>query len=225
MKDLQKLTNLKHKVLLILLWIVLGLGWVRASVQDSSKKEVSLKTPVSHYEKLQVFYNKFGINLDETELPLSLFDFIKRWYHTPYRYGGKSKWGTDCSGFTGLLCDSIFGFDLPRTAYDQYDPRFHIHKSDLKEGDLVFFKIGYNYRISHVGLYLGNHKFVHAAIYGGVIISDLREPYYARWYVGASRNIEYLRETRKQLKIATQNLKQVFFETLFHTWLNQFSVQ
>lgn len=224
MIDLRILTKLHSGIIIfVLLWFVAG--HVQATVQDSSKKEISTKTPLTHYEKLQAFYNKFGINLDEAELPLAMYDFIKRWYHTPYRYGGKSKWGTDCSGFTGLLCDSIFGFDLPRTAYDQYDPRFHVPKSDLKEGDLVFFKIGYNYRISHVGLYLGNHKFVHAAIYGGVIISDLREPYYARWYVGASRNIEYLRETRKQLKITVQNLKQAFFETSLHTWLNAFNAQ
>jgi lipoprotein Spr len=85
-----------------------------------------------------------------------------------------------------------------------------VNKSDLKEGDLVFFKIGWNRLISHVGLYLGNHKFVHAAIWGGVIISDLREPYYARWYVAASRNIPYLRKMKSYGKEIKKIAIQVF---------------
>jgi lipoprotein Spr len=175
---------------------------------------LEIKKPKTRFEILKEFYwNKFQIDLNDSENDIELYAFIKRWYHTRYMYGGKSKWGTDCSGFTGLLCDSLYGFDLPRTAYDQYNPRFHVNKSDLKEGDLVFFKIGWNQRISHVGLYLGNHKFVHAAILGGVIISDLREPYYARWYYAASRNIEYL----KNLKSYGKKFKKIAIE-IFNQW-------
>ncbi len=169
------------------------------------------KKPKTRFEILKEFYwNKFQIDLNEAESDIELYAFIKRWYHTRYVLGGKSKWGTDCSGFTGLLCDSLYGFDLPRTAYDQYDPRFHVNKSDLKEGDLVFFKIGWNRYISHVGLYLGNHKFVHAAVWGGVIISDLREPYYARWYYAASRNIQYLKQIKSKGKEIKKIAIQVF---------------
>lgn len=170
-----------------------------------------VKKNKTRFEILKEFYwNRFQIDLNDSENDIELYAFIKRWYNTRYMYGGKSKWGTDCSGFTGLLCDSLYGFDLPRTAYDQYDPRFHVNKSDLKEGDLVFFKIGWNRLISHVGLYLGNHKFVHAAIWGGVIISDLREPYYARWYVAASRNIPYLRQIKSKGKDLKKIAIQVF---------------
>ncbi len=190
------------RLLIILFLFILTATQIKAEPLDSS----FTKKAKTRFEILKEFYwSKFQIDLNESENDIELYSFIKRWYHTRYMYGGKSKWGTDCSGFTGLLCDSLYGFDLARTAYDQYDPRFHVNKSDLKEGDLVFFKIGWNRFISHVGLYLGNHKFVHAAIWGGVIISDLREPYYARWYYSASRNIPYL----KTIKSKGKDLKKV----------------
>ncbi len=191
-------------IIILLLFTVFSL---KSEPLDSSYTQ---KTK-SQYEILKEFYwKKFQISIDDSENDIEFYAFIKRWYHTRYMLGGKSKKGIDCSGFTGLLCDSLYGFDLPRTAYAQYDPRFHVNKSDLKEGDLVFFKIGWHRYISHVGLYLGNHKFVHAAIWGGVIISDLREPYYARWYYAASRNISFLRNLKSKTKIIKKVAIQIF---------------
>lgn len=191
--------------------IIISLFFSTFSVYAGKLDSLYLKKSKTQFEILKEFYwSRFQIDLNDSEHDIELYAFIKRWYNTRYVYGGKSKWGTDCSGFTGLLCDSLYGFDLPRTAYDQYDPRFHVNKSDLKEGDLVFFKIGWNRWISHVGLYLGNHKFVHAAIWGGVIISDLREPYYARWYYAASRNIPYLRNIKSKGKELKKIAIQIF---------------
>jgi lipoprotein Spr len=79
----------------------------------------------------------------------------------------------------------VYGIDVPRTAKEQYDFSTHIKDEDLQEGDLVFFKSGH--RISHVGLYLVNNKFVNASTSGGVTISDLNDTYWSKKYAGAGR--------------------------------------
>jgi cell wall-associated NlpC family hydrolase len=114
-----------------------------------------------------------------------LLAFLEDWYGTRYRYGGQTKAGVDCSGFTGLLASQIFGVQIPRTSMAQYQFAQRIEASDLREGDLVFFNTRGS--VSHVGVYLCNQKFVHASTSGGVMISDLQEPYYKKRWVGAGR--------------------------------------
>ena len=117
-----------------------------------------------------------------------LLDFMDEWYGVPYRYGGSGKSGIDCSAFTcELLADVYQVDDLPRISRDQYKESRRIPKSQLKEGDLVFFHtLGKGHTVTHVGVYLYNNRFIHASI-AGVQISDLSEGYYARHFVGAGR--------------------------------------
>jgi cell wall-associated NlpC family hydrolase len=115
-----------------------------------------------------------------------LFDFIEDWYGTPYRFGGSSKDGIDCSAFAGNLIATVFGVGLPRMAKDQYKVCRRVSKTEMEEGDLVFFHTTRK-GISHVGVYLGNNKFVHASLNYGVTISDLGDGYYARKLVAAGR--------------------------------------
>lgn len=131
---------------------------------------------------------KYAILLDqpvEYLTNLSLLKYIEDWYGTRYRYGGNTKQGVDCSGFTCNLSNSVFGKTLPRTARQQYDAAQKIPVQYLQEGDLVFFNTRGG--ISHVGIYLANNKFVHASTSSGVIISDLNEEYYRKRFVGAGR--------------------------------------
>lgn len=117
----------------------------------------------------------------------SLYGFIKEWYGTPYRLGGTSKKAIDCSAFTRELLGQVYGSDLQRTAAMQYDMSKKIRsKSELKEGDLVFFSIK-SKRITHVGVYLGEGKFVHASSSRGVMISELSQNYWTRYYAGGGR--------------------------------------
>ncbi len=95
------------------------------------------------------------------------------------------KKGIDCSAFTCLFMDSVYGISLPRTARSQYTTGTHINKSQLKQGDLVFFNTTGG--ISHVGVYLNNNKFVHASTSSGVMISDLDDLYFKKRYVGCRR--------------------------------------
>lgn len=116
---------------------------------------------------------------------LSLLQQIDHWWGTRYCLGGSDENCIDCSAFTQAMLYSVYNTEVPRTAKEQYDFSRHINDTDLQEGDLVFFKSGRN--ISHVGLYVGNYKFVHASTSGGVTISDLNDNYWGKKYAGAGR--------------------------------------
>jgi lipoprotein Spr len=114
-----------------------------------------------------------------------LYRFIDSWWGTPYRMGGTTQKGVDCSAFVKTLESVIYGTNLPRTAREQKSGCSIITGSDLKEGDLVFFNTRGG--VSHVGVYLTNNKFVHASTSGGVTISDLYDSYWHSRFLGAGR--------------------------------------
>lgn len=116
---------------------------------------------------------------------LSLYKLIDDWWGTPYRIGGLTKKGVDCSAFVQNLVTNVYGEALPRTAQEQKSISREISREELREGDLVFFNTRGG--VSHVGVYLHNNKFVHASTSGGVMISDLGEPYWQKRFVAAGR--------------------------------------
>lgn len=116
----------------------------------------------------------------------SLYTFIEEWYGTPYRFGGTGRNGIDCSAFTRQLYEDVYSMDILRTSIEQFASAFFIRRDELKEGDLVFFKI-HGKRISHVGVYLYDGKFVHASVSQGVVISDLNDVYWTKYYAGGGR--------------------------------------
>ncbi|ANI90599.1 hypothetical protein A9P82_03910 [Arachidicoccus ginsenosidimutans] len=119
-----------------------------------------------------------------TNVPL--MEEIDSWYGIPYLYGGNSKDGIDCSAFAKMLLKDIYDEQVPRTSEEQYEHSKRIAKNDLREGDLVFFHTSRGARITHVGVYLQNNKFVHASS-SGVMISDLNDDYWQKTYRGAGR--------------------------------------
>lgn len=115
---------------------------------------------------------------------IKLFQLIDEWYGTRYALGGSSKSGIDCSAFVQVLYSNLFNIPMPRTAKEQYKATHNIARSEIKQGDLVFFNtIG---GVSHVGMYLQNNKFVHASS-SGVTISDLDDDYWAKRFISAGR--------------------------------------
>lgn len=124
------------------------------------------------------------------EIVKGLFDSVEEWMGTPYVYGGNSKNGIDCSAFVMNVFKKVFNYNLPRTVRDQKNVGTFV-KGTLQPGDLVFFKISGT--ISHIGIYVFDNKFIHAASAGpqvGVIKSSLNEKYYKQRYVYAKRIIE-----------------------------------
>lgn len=125
------------------------------------------------------------LNTDPTQIQnISLYQTIDDWYGTHYRLGGTNKSGIDCSAFVQTIYGAVFGVTLPRTARDQYKATRHISRTELQEGDLLFFNTTGG--VSHVGIYLQNNKFVHASV-SGVMISDMFEPYYVKHFISAGR--------------------------------------
>lgn len=111
------------------------------------------------------------------------------WIGTPYLYGGNTRSGVDCSGLVVQVYKKIFNIALPRTSKSQQSYCRNIKRKDLKVGDLVFFatRRGDLKTVSHVGIYIGDNKMIHASSSRGVIISNLDENYYTKRYLSSGR--------------------------------------
>jgi lipoprotein Spr len=166
-------------------------------VQFQNKKEpvaIPVSSPASAIENASNLQLKYALLLDmevEEVRNINIFKVIDEWYGTKYKLGGNSKTGIDCSALMQTFYTSLYNISIPRTAREQYVFSKKISRTEIREGDLVFFNtIG---GVSHVGMYLQNNKFVHASK-NGVTISDLYEDYWLKHFVGAGR-IENLQLT------------------------------
>lgn len=165
----------------------------KAKDPDKPKQNLPVQTPVTasgetETENLSTLQLKYGVLLNtpaEEVKNTRMFEFIDEWYGTPYRLGGTTKKGIDCSAFSQYLFVAVYGISLPRTAREQYKLSSRISRTELKEGDLIFFNTRGG--VSHVGVYLQNNKFVHASTSGGVMISDIFDEYWVRRFIGVGR--------------------------------------
>lgn len=106
-----------------------------------------------------------------------LLDEAYSWIGAPYRYGGQSRGGTDCSGFMMEVYQSSLGISIPRNSARQSEFCRRIPREKMVPGDLVFFG---RRGVSHVGMYVGNGRMIHASSSQGVIVSSLDEAYYVK---------------------------------------------
>ncbi len=137
------------------------------------------------FNDLYSFYESKGIsvvNADNPDIYFEVFD----WLNTPYRWGGHTKNGIDCSGFVSFLYNKLYNKKLGGAVGDIYKKCEDVIPTALQEGDLLFFNINGRF-MYHVGVYLQNGLFAHAAVHGGVIISSMDEKYYQRWFYKAGR--------------------------------------
>ncbi|MDC1067544.1 C40 family peptidase [Candidatus Kapabacteria bacterium] len=111
----------------------------------------------------------------ENNFDYLVFESAKEWLGTPYKWGGDSKNGVDCSAFVKNVMKTV-GVDLPRTAINQFEFSSSISLRNAKIGDLVFFRK--SNQVSHVGIYLGKNRFIHSSTSKGVIISSLDDSWY-----------------------------------------------
>ena len=133
------------------------------------------------------FENKVAASANEYDFTSDkLQEIAKQYLNIPYRWGGTTTTGFDCSGYV-LKVFSDLGIELPRTSKTQYEVGVDVKKEDLQPGDLVFFNTLGN-GVSHVGIYYGDGKFIHSQSYKGVSITDINDPkYWGARYVGAKR--------------------------------------
>jgi lipoprotein Spr len=153
---------------------------------------VKKEEPSMAFSMLDWVKDKYSSMIDVMPNQISnvmLYRFIDEWYGVKYRMGGTTKKGVDCSAFVQHLYQYVFGYDILRTACLQFKESRKIAKDDLKEGDLVFFKVGTS-RISHVGVYLRNNFFVHSASSKGVSIANLSNAYWSRYFAGGGRIVK-----------------------------------
>ncbi len=157
-----------------------------SSTDDEFDEQPPAEAPVDkskfalNVEKLKEF------NVALTSREKILLEVIK-FLDTPYKYGGSTQKGIDCSAFTLQVFQNSLSIDLPRSAREQYAVGDKISKEDLQFGDLVFFNTRRASNPGHVGIYLGENQFVHASRSLGVTVSSLDAAYYKKRYVGARR--------------------------------------
>lgn len=164
---------------LILSAFLLGLVFIFSSCRTSA--------PRLDYKALARASILLGvdINLGDNH---KLYLEAAEWIGAPYRGGGESKRGTDCSGFTYQLFRKVYRTQVPRNTEDLKKACSKVAKRNLQEGDLVFFSSNRSRKkVAHVGIYLKNGKFVHASTSKGVIVSKLNEAYYTKHWISGGR--------------------------------------
>ena len=173
------------------------------SLYESKNQKVKNK-PIAKYEPIITpsEYKKLILSDDQEEktnitassntieAPIkkqAFTDFYNEWKNVKYKMGGVSKTGIDCSAFTQKIYRDKFGIELSRTTRTQVNEGIEVARSELQPGDLVFFKTSKTDR--HVGVYVGNNKFLHSSI-KGVQYTSLDKPFYKKNYWTSRRIID-----------------------------------
>ena len=145
------------------------------------------QAPALDYRALAQASIKLGMDIDFDDNH-ALYLAAAEWIGVPYRSGGNNKYGTDCSGLTTQIYRTVYHRILPRSSKEQIKKSKRLSRHKLREGDLVFFSSPRSRKtVAHVGIYLKNGKFIHASTSQGVIVSDLDEDYYRRYWMRGGR--------------------------------------
>lgn len=177
--------SLKYIFIIPVLLILINLNTsCHSSKKNTEDIEYKEKTDKKKHKEKEIL----GFKISKHD-NIELYREADKWVGTPYRYGGNSKSGTDCSGLVMEIYRKVYDKKLQRSSSSIMSKNCKkIRKGSLKEGDLVFFATGKNKKkISHVGIYLKDGKFLHASSSRGVIVSDLDENYYEKNFVCAGR--------------------------------------
>lgn len=158
------------------------MGSTSCAIFKRKTTEAKTSTKQSKDSQQKAILKKYSDIIGERVENEKLYQFIDDWYGTPYKFGGKSRAGVDCSNFSCELLRQVYSFPpsyyFPSSKLAEQGKKINL--SNAQEGDLVFFSINQNSKVSHVGIYLANKKFVHASTSKGVIINSLNEDYYKK---------------------------------------------
>lgn len=165
--------------------ILLFLSWVIFFPSCKSHKTAASVAVKKERKKIAQLSKQLNVSINE-QSNVALYELIHDWIGVPHKDNGCSKSGTDCSCFIKMLLTEVYRKDVGRSSHEMFTKTQRIESKDLREGDLVFFKIK-SVKVSHVGLYLNENKFVHVSSSKGVMISGLDETYFKNSFVGAGR--------------------------------------
>lgn len=148
-----------------------------------------MKKRVLEQKEMQELSSVLGVSVTNPDY-LKLYREVADWLGTRYRRGGMSRVAVDCSGFTNIIYKNVFDQQLDRvsTTIAKNVKESITNKDDLLPGDMVFFSTFKKKYINHVGVYIGDGKFIHASIKKGVIVSSLSEGYYSKAWRKGGRN-------------------------------------
>ncbi|MDE6782870.1 MAG: C40 family peptidase [Paramuribaculum sp.] len=122
------------------------------------------------------------------------------WLGTPYKYGGNTRDGVDCSGFVLQVYLRALDISLPRTSAQQQEFSRKIRRDEMKPGDLMFFSVREGGNVGHVGIYIGDDKMIHASSKVGVVVASVTTDYFKRNYLGSGRIEAYAKRLASESK-------------------------
>ena len=141
--------------------------------------------PVQAAPRTEGCRNALGLECGEGENK-DLYETVNSWLGVPYLYGGTDRNGIDCSAFVGVVYKTVYGVTLHRTANDILRDVSLISRSQLTEGDILFFTNSKG-KVSHVGIYLKDNLFAHSSTSNGVSVSSLENSYWKKHFYKAGR--------------------------------------
>lgn len=177
--------NLRRVPLLLFALPLLGL------VSCGSKRHVAS----TDYKALVRAARTLGFDIERTDDHPLLLEAAS-WVGTPYKYGGNTRAGVDCSGLTCQIYAKVYGIRLSRRSIDQCQKDFpsKIGQNTLHQGDLLFFSTPKSKgKCGHVGIYLKNRLFIHTSSSRGVVVDDMGGRYWQQHWIGGG-NRRYKRK-------------------------------
>jgi lipoprotein Spr len=154
-------------------WLLVGLVFLSSCSASKKAKQQERANNQALIDK----YTRYLGEEPSTE-HLVVYKFIEAWWGVPHRLGGNSLKGVDCSGFVVQFYSELYGKQVARTTQGLHADAKPVPLGKLKTGDLVFFELSSAGKITHVGIYLQNGRFVHASTSKGVRIDDMDDVYY-----------------------------------------------
>ncbi len=179
---LRKLLNRFRKTVAFMVFLIPPVFW---QAPTGTSEEVPVLLDSAYIEVIGAFAEN-GVDIDYLSNPMLYMELYK-WLGTPHVLRSRGQGGIDCSGLVKIIYRKVYGLELKGSSQDISRTVKPIDVEELKEGDLVFFRIYHQSRIDHVGIYLGNGRFIHTSSSNGVTISELSAYYYRRRFVKAGR--------------------------------------
>ena len=172
----------------ILLFAVSACGSSKKATQKKAPQKTSAKKASTTKTSVSTVSKRLGFPIAAKDPNMKLYVEASNWIGVPYKSGGTTKKGADCSGVTQQIYKTVYKKTLHRRSADMatHDVS-NVSKGKLAPGDLVFFATSKKNTINHVGIYLKSNYFIHASSKKGVMVSNLNEDYFKKTYKKGGR--------------------------------------